>query len=184
LESFHLAVKQQAHGKFMISSTLGCRKMFTMNLIIKMAGPENLCVNPILYHFGTNFYYFHEDKVFSITHEDARVITAQPETFYIVDGHDANPVHSECLTLFIAPSRNPNFKDWHYHAQITPSYFPIWSKEELLQFWELCYQTIKDATVVARFKEYRGVAHYIFWQREEPPSLEGVIMDSNAQKNI
>jgi len=32
-----------------------------------MASPEIL--RPILYHFGTVFYYFHEDKVFSVTHE-------------------------------------------------------------------------------------------------------------------
>jgi hypothetical protein len=183
-ESFRLAVEQRPRGKFALSSTPGCGKTFATNLIFKMASPEILRVNPILYHFGTVFYYLREDKVFSVTHELAGMIAIRPETFYIVDGRDANPVHSKCLTLFIASPRNPNFKDWYYHAQITPSYFPVWSLDELLQCRALCYQTIEEATVVARFQKYGGVARYVFWHQEDPPSLESVIIDSDARKSI
>ena len=65
-----------------------------------------------------------------------------------------------------------------------PSYFPVWSIDELHQGRKLCYQTIEVATVTDRFEKYGGVAHYIFRQQGEPPSLEGVIIDSDTWKNI
>ena len=182
---FLLAVEQQPHGRFALSSTPGCGKTFATNFIFKMAASEDLLrVKPILYHFGKAFYHFHENRVFSVTPKIAMDIAIQPETFYIVDGHDATPVHSKCLTLFIASPCNNNFKDWYYHAQVMPLYFPPWSIEELLRCRELCYQMIDKATVATRFKEYGGVAHYVFWPHEETPSLEGVIMDSDAQRSI
>jgi hypothetical protein len=184
-QSFLLAVERWPCGKFALSSTPGCGKTFATNLIFRMAASENLLQGkPILYQFGTDFHHFHEDKVFNITRQIAGVIAVQPETFYIVNGRDANPVTSDCLTLFIASPSNIYFKDWHYHAQTTPLYFPTWSIEELLRCRELCYQMIEETTVAARFRRYGGVARYVFWQHGEPPSLDDIVMDSDARKGI
>ena len=65
-----------------------------------------------------------------------------------------------------------------------PLYFRTWSLDELLQCWVLCYQTIEEATVITRFQKYGGVACYVFWQQEDLPSLENVVMDSHARKSI
>jgi len=91
---------------------------------------------------------------------------------------------SKCMTLFIASSRNNNFKDWYYHKTVTPLYFPIWSWDELRQCRELCYQGISEKTIKSRYERYGGIARYVYWQPGDPPSLEAAVADSNARKSI
>jgi len=155
------------------------------NFIFKMAYSHPLLRNkPILYQSGKDFFYFELDKVFYIDRKAAVQIAISDKTFYILDGLDTEPVHSEFLTLSMASPRSNYFKNWHYHAQITPSYFPVWSLNELRDCRALCYPMFDAATVDRRYKQYGGIARYVFWPNEEPPSLEGVIADSDARKSI
>ena len=155
------------------------------NFIFKMAHSHPLLRNKlILYQSGQEFFYFEQDKVFLIDDHAAARIALSDKTFYILDGFNTEPVHSKCLTLFMGSSRSDYFTDWHYKAQITPSYFPAWSLKELRDCRTLCYPTIDVATVDRRYKQYGGDATYVFWSHGEPPSFEGVITDSDARKSI
>lgn len=179
---FLLGVKQRPHGKFAPSSSPGLGKTMGTNLVIKLADSDPLLRDrPILYQFSSDFFYLHSDKVIIVSRIQAVEIAAHPKTFYILDGHNADPVLSTCLTLFISSPRSNNFKDWYYHAQIIPSYFSVWSLSELRQCRELCYRAIDEATVDARYRKYGGIARYVFWKNGEPPSLEGVIAYSDAR---
>jgi hypothetical protein len=181
---FLLAVKQRPRGRFALSSSPGCGKTFAITFIFKMAITEPFLRDySILYQFQTAFYHFRSDTIVQVDRGEAENITLLPETFYILDGPDAEPVHSICLTLFISSPRNI-FKDWHYHSKITPSYFPVWSLEELRQCRALCYPTIDEATVDTRYLQYGGIARYVFWEDGKPPSLEAIITDSNARRSI
>ena len=174
------AAQKWPTGKFALSSSPGCGKTMVTNYLFKMAHSHPILQNkPILYQSGKAFFYFNLDKVFYIDRNAALKLAINNQTFYILDGLDAKPVHSECLTLFIASPRSNHFKDWHYHAQITPSYFPVWSLNELRDCRALCYPEFDVATV-----DRGGIARYVFWPNEEPPSLEGVIADSNARKSF
>ena len=138
----------------------------------------------ILFQFGMEFYYIHSgsEKVFVVDRESAGNVAMSPNTFYVLDGLNADPVLSQCLTLYIS-SPCDNFKDWHYHAQTTPLYFPVWTLDELRQCRAACYPEIDLATVDDRYRRYGGIARYMFC-REEPPSIESVLSDSNARKYI
>jgi hypothetical protein len=182
---FILDVGQDPYRKFALSSSPGSGKTVATNFIFKMATSHPLlCDMPILYQFKTDFYYIQLDNVFKVTRDVASGIAIRPETFYLLDGLNADPVYSECLTLFIASPHNNNFKDWHYHETITPLYFPIWSWDELRQCRELCYQGISEETVKSRYERYGGIARYVYWQPGDPPSLEAAATDSNARQSI
>jgi hypothetical protein len=144
---------------------------------------EFLCNKSILYQFKTVFYYIRSENVFKVDRRRAEDLAILSDTFYVLDGLNADPVPSQCLTLFISSPRNNNFKDWHYHAQIKPSYFPVWSLDELRQCRAVCYADIDLGIVEDRYRQYGGIARYVFWPGE-PPSIESVIGDSDARKSI
>jgi hypothetical protein len=152
-----------------------------------MASTEPLLRSrPILYQFKTEFYHFRSDQVLGINRERASEIARLPDTFYIMDGKNADPVHSDCLTLFFSSPRSDTFKDWHSHAKITPLYFPVWSLDELQSCREQCYSTIEPKIVDKRYWQYGGIARYVFWteEGEEPPSIKTAVQDANARKCI
>jgi hypothetical protein len=125
---FVLAAQRKPTGKFALSSSPGCGKTFATNFIFKMATSNAFLKNRrIIYQYKKSFYLFQSDKVFQVERNAAEAAARLSDTFYVLDGHDADPVHSDCLTLFISSPRSNNFKDWHYQAQITPLYFPVWS---------------------------------------------------------
>src|SRR6266446_5487041 len=82
----------------------------------------------------------------------------------------------------MASSCSNYFKDWHYHAQITPSYFLVWSLSKLCDFCAMCYPMFDIATVDHWYKKYGGITCYVFWPNEEPPSLKDIITDSDASQ--
>jgi hypothetical protein len=183
-EIFLEAAKERPFGKFALSSTPGCGKTTANNFIFKMAASEPFLRNrPILYQFEDAFYFLKFDYVHRVDRNSAQRIAGDPETFYVLDGHNVTPVHSECLTLFISSPRSDTFKNWH-HAMIVPRYFPVWSLEELRSCRELCYSSISDEIVDGRYRKYGGVARYMFWTEGEPNPIEGAIADSDARKGI
>jgi hypothetical protein len=182
---FLAAAENDPCGKFALSSSPGCGKTSAANFIFKMAhSTPSLRKKPILYQFKDAFFYLTSDKVFDVDRPTAYQFARDSNTFYILDGPDADPVTSMCLTLFISSPRSERFKDWHYHAQITPSYFPVWSLDELHSCRELCYPQITVETVDDRYRKYGGIARYVFWTGRDPPSIEAVLEDSNARKSI
>jgi hypothetical protein len=182
---FITGVKQHPRGKFALSSSPGCGKTISINFIFKMIqSVDSLSNRPILYQFKQEFIYIKSDQVFNVGYDVAVKITLNQETIYILDGRDANPLSSRCLTLFISSPRSNSFKDWTYQAQITPLYFPVWSFDELLLCRELCYKEIDKATVKDRYNKYGGIARYVFWSQGQPPSIEGVVADRNARNSI
>jgi hypothetical protein len=182
---FLKAAKERPKGKFALSSSPGCGKTIANNFIFKMAASDPfLRDKSILYQFGAHFYHFKSGSVGHIDRNTALTIASLPDTFYVLDGLDASPVHSECLTLFISSPQSNIFKDWHYHAQIVPRYFPVWSLEELRQCRIYCYPTISQEVVDRRYERYGGIARYVFWPNEEPPSIQAAVFDSDARKSI
>jgi hypothetical protein len=185
-EMFRRVVEKKPTAKFGVSSSPGCGKTFFTNLFLKMAAsvPE-LQNKPILYQFKSSFFYFDSDKVFLIRFDEALKIALLPETFYILDGLNAEPLKSDCLTLFIASPRNNAFQDWNRHAKIVPCYFPVWTLDELRECRTICYPDISKETVDLRYERYGGIARYVFWpQDEEPPSIEGVVADRDARQSL
>jgi hypothetical protein len=178
------SAKQKPTGKFALSSSPGCGKTFAINFIFKMAYAHPfLRDKAILYQFQEEFFHIQSDKVFDVDRAKAYGIAMRPNTFYVLDGFGARPVYSECLTLFISSPRHDYFKHWYYHAMILPSYFPVWSLEELRDCRALCYPTIDPATVDDRYRKYGGNPHCVFWPGE-PPSIEGVVANRDARKSI
>jgi hypothetical protein len=105
---FLAGVAERPKGKFALSSSPGCGKTMATNVIFKLANSTPLLQDkPILYQFSSAFFYFHSDKVISVDRNKAIEFAVLPETFYILDGRDADPVHSICLTLFISPLPHP-----------------------------------------------------------------------------
>jgi hypothetical protein len=183
-DKFLEAVKKNPVCKFGLSSTPGCGKTMANNLIFKMAASDPLlCQKPILYQFKTAFYLFKRDSVHVINRRAAQMIALNPKTFYVLDGPEVEPVHSECLMLFISSPRN-TFKDWHYHQQIVPLYFPVWSLDELRECRTLCYLIISRDVVDRRYNKYGGIAHYVLWPKEEPPPIEAIVSDPKAHESI
>jgi hypothetical protein len=182
---FILDVGQGRVRKFALSSSPGCGKTAATNFIFKMTTSHPLlCDTPILYQFMTNFFLIQSDIVSIVTRGVASAIAMRPETFYLLDGLNADPLHSKCLTLFISSPRNDYFKDWHLHQTITPLYFPVWSWDELQQCRKSCLLGISEETVKNRYERYGGIAHYVYWQPGDPPSLEAAVADSNARKSL
>ena len=182
---FILHAGQDPYRKFALSSSPGCGKTVAANFIFKMATSHPLLRDkPILYQFKTDFFYIQLDNVSKVTRDVASNIAVRPETFYLLDGLNADPLLSKCMTLFIASPHNNNFKDWYYHKTVTPLYFPIWSWDELRQCRELCYQGISEETIKSRYERYGGIARYVYWQPGDPPSLEAAVADSNARKSV
>lgn len=178
-------IQERPSGKFALSSSPGCGKTISVNFIFKMVqSVASLSNKPILYQFKTTFIYIVSDKVFKVDHGTAGIIVLKPDTFYILDGRDADPLLSSCLTLFISSPRSNNFKDWTYQKQITPLYFPVWSLDELRRCRGLCYKEIDQATVDDRYMKYGGIARFVFWWPGEPPSIEAAIADRNARQSI
>jgi hypothetical protein len=125
-DKFLKDVKAEPEGKFALSSSPGCGKSMADNFIFKMAASDPLLSHkPILYQFGKTFYHFNLDSVFLIDRMTAQNIALLKETFYVLDGHSVDPLHSECLTLFISSPLSDTFKKWHYHTQISPRYLPV-----------------------------------------------------------
>jgi hypothetical protein len=143
-----------------------------------------LCQKQIIYQFKTAFHLFKSDNVRDIDRNTTKMTARNPETFYVLDGLDADPVHSECLTLFISSPRSNIFKDWYTHAQTEPWYFPVWSLEELQECRKHCYPTISCDVVDGRYEKYGGNARYVFWPEGDPPFIEGVVSDPDARKGI
>jgi hypothetical protein len=182
---FLKAVEKQEGGKFALSSSPGCGKTTANNFIFKMAASHpSLSQKSILYQFGAAFFHFKSDTVYQIDRMTAGMIALLPETLYIIDGLDASPQTSSCLTLFISSPRSNIFKHWHTHAQIVPRFFPVWSLEELRECRQQCYKTIEDEVLDRRYKQYGGIARYVFWRNEEPPSIEATLADADARKSI
>jgi hypothetical protein len=179
------AAKRRPLGKFALSSTPGCGKTAAFNFILKMAASDPLLKDkPILYQFKAFFYHFKSDSVYAIGSKAAQKIARRSETFYIIDGHNADPVQSDCLTLFISSPRSDTFKNWYYHAMTTPWYFPVWSLKELRDCREVCYPTISEEVVDRRYEQYGGIARYLFWTDQDPPAIKFVVADSDARKSI
>jgi hypothetical protein len=106
-KKFLEAVKMQPMGKFALSSSPGCGKTTANNFIFKMAASDpHLHLNPILYQVKEVFYHLKSSMVYIVDHKEAHIIASLPETFYVIDGHDADPVHSLSLTLFISSPRS------------------------------------------------------------------------------
>jgi hypothetical protein len=143
-----------------------------------------LCNKLILYQFKASFSVLGPESVVEIDVLHARLMALEPDTFYILDGLDANPLSSECLTLFISSPRSASFKDWCYHAMVTPWYFPVWSLDELRDCRQLCYPSVDPTTLSKRYEQYGGVARYVFWSENAPPSLEATMADTNARRDI
>jgi hypothetical protein len=142
-KKFLEAVKMWPMGKFTLSSSPGCGKTTANDFIFKMAAWDpHLHLKPILYQVKEVFYHLKSSMVYIVDHKEAHIIASLPETFYVIDGHDADPVHSLCLTLFISSPQSNNFKDWYFHQQIEPWYFLVWSLEELCNCQEQRYLTI------------------------------------------
>ncbi|KAM6496299.1 hypothetical protein JOM56_009005 [Amanita muscaria] len=178
-------VAKDPNGKFALSSTPGCGKTFATNFIFKLASMTPLLEKKeILYQFKSSFYLYQSDKVTKIKKNMAEQKAIDKETFYILDGCDADAVTAECLTLFISSPRSNTFKDWYVHAMITPKYFPVWSLEELQSCRELCYPTLDAKTVDDRYQQYGGVARYVFFQAGKPPCIESAISDADARRSI
>lgn len=184
-DRFLEAVKKRPMGKFALCSSPGCGKTTADNFIFKIAASDPfLSQKSILYQFKEAFYHFKSDTVYGVDRNTARTIACLPETFYILDGRDADPVRSTCLTLFISSPRSNIFKDWCYHAMIEPWYLPVWSLEELRNCRTQCHPTISQEVVDHRYEQYGGIARYVFWPEGEPPSIEGVVSDTNARQSI
>jgi len=182
---FILDVEQDPSRKFALSSSPGCGKTVATNFIFKMATSHPLLHDkPILYQFKTDFYSIQLDNVSRINCDVASGIAICPETFYLLDGLDADPMHSRCLTLFIVSPCNNNFKNWYYQCTITPLYFPIWSWDEFWQCQELCYQGISEETIKSWYERYGGIAHYVYWQPGDLPSLEAAVTESIIESFI
>jgi hypothetical protein len=172
------SIEQRPIGKFALSSTPGCGKTFATNYIFKMASTNPyLCNKPILYQYKTEFFYFRSDKVFAVDRGRATTIAQSHDTFYILDGYNADPVSSECLTLFISSPCSSHFEHWCYEAQITPLFFPVWSLDELQSCRDQCYHQMIDRTTVdERYEQYGGIPRFVFWDGE-PPSIEAAVDD-------
>jgi hypothetical protein len=141
-------------GKFALSSIPGS---MATNFIFKMAA--FLFGMPILYQFKKAFYHVKSNRVYGINRERDETIARLPDTFYVVDGHNADPVESQCLTLFISSPRSDTFKHWHYDAQIVPRFPPVWSLHELRNCRNYCYPIIDMQVVARRYEHYGG---YVF----------------------
>ena len=172
-------------GKFALSSTPGCGKTTANNFIFKMASSEPfLHQKPILYQLEETFYHFRFDYVYIVDRMTAERIACRRDTFYVIDGNNAKPVHSKCLSLFISSPLNNTFKDWHYEAKVSPWYFPVWSLEELHNCRAYCYPNISVQDVLLRYKKYGGVARYVFCTDEKLPGIECAVADSDARKSL
>ena len=134
--------------------------------------------------YATGFFYIKLDKVRKVTEIEAEDIVDNEETFYILDGLNARPLASSCLTLFISSPRSDYFKTWLDDAKVTSSYFPVWSLHELSDCRMLCYEMLTQEVVEDRYRQYGGIPRYMFWEPSEPPSLEGALADSDARKCI
>lgn len=169
-----------------LSSTPGCGKTMSFLFILaKLQTTDVLRDKPILYQFGDTYHYYTSSNVFLISRERAYNVACDANTFYIIDGKNAVPLPSKCLTLFIASPRNDYFKDWYFHKKITPLYFPVWSLEEILDCRIRCYSSISEEAVKDRYKIYGGVARFVFWPGStEPPSIASAVQDANARKSI
>ena len=172
-------------GKFALSSTPGCGKTTANNFIFKMASSEPfLHQKPILYQLEETFYHFRFDYVYIVDRMTAERIACRRDTFYVIDGNNAKPVHSKCLSLFISSPLNNTFKDWHYEAKVSPWYFPVWSLEELHNCRAYCYPNISVQDALLRYKKYGGVARYVFCTDEKLPGIECAVADSDARKSL
>ena len=114
---------------------------------------------------------------------EAHKIAIEEETFYILDGDDAEDVPSHCLTLFISSPRD-YFRSWLDEVMTTSPYFPVWTLDELRKCRMLCYGTIAQTVVDDRYSQYGGIPRYVFCPPAELPSLENVIADSDARESI
>ena|ERR1700722_1410390 len=59
------------------------------------------------------------------------------------------------LTRYVTSPRGKDFKGLHYHAKIMPWYLPVWFLDELRQCRALCHQSVDQATVDSRYKQYQ-----------------------------
>jgi len=158
---FLLDIKRTPTGKFGLSSTPGCGKTTAINFILKMASsvPE-LRDRPVLLQYREEFFHIKSDRVFRITMMEAQKIAIEEETFYILDGHDAEDMPNHCLTLFISSPRD-YFRSWLDEVMTTSSYFPVWTLDELRECRMLCYGTIPQTVVDDRYRQYGGIPRYV-----------------------
>ena len=98
--------------------TCGPEQRLTKGMVLRMASSHHLflIVNTVyivpiyvlnIYFLLTHircaqYYYIHLDNVSKVTCDVASNIAVCPDTFYLLDGLDADPLLSKCMMLFIA----------------------------------------------------------------------------------
>ena len=141
-EEQFLDAKQRLQGKFSPSRFSSCGKTLT-NFIFKTwtAITESSLVNYSTFRqFKQNSLYFRSDTAFKVDHKEAGDLTLLPNTFYILDGRDADPGSQQCSSRPLAAifSRTGTIK-CRSHRHISP----------LPQCRSLCYPAVDEATVDA-----------------------------------
>ena len=126
--------------------------------------------------YATSSRRIHLEKVFIIDPNRAWDITMLPDTFYVPDGLNADPVPSHCLTLFIfAPLRQ--FQGSALSCTDHAALFPLLD----LRCRAACHPEIDLVTVDDRYWRYGGIARYVFCHEESlAPSIESVLSDCKS----
>lgn len=195
---FQLLLGQIERGtkSFAISGTPGIGKSLFFVYILFQILKNQLFWKPkrIVYHTRTSFECFDLGQyiVTRILQFDAEGYVRRPETFYVVDGRDANPLLSSCVSLFLSSPRSEYFKDYVKQRKATVWYFPIWTNEELESCRQSCYVDFPSGVLADRYCVYGGVARFMFadykigqeYVRDDPTDMETALADVKAAKGV
>ena len=180
-------VRREPNGTNALSGTPGIRKRFiVIYLFARMPDTPSLAGRDILYQRSDRFYLFSPKVDVFLVNDLPSVmnLVTISSTFYIIDGHMAEPVDSKCLTLFMSSPRNHMFQDWCKEQTTYPLYLPVWTLEELETCHPECYPDLSSENLESRYLRYGGVPRTVFWTHGELPSIDGTINDANARKSI
>jgi hypothetical protein len=188
-EWFELFAAKAKVGKitFAVSGTPGIGKSWlTIYLLFRIPRSQDLRNRNIIYQYGHQFYHFDLNGEVRRISETLAVTIAHGKTaIYIIDGKHSLPlqVAAPCITIYISSPRNPDFDEWCKQQMISPSYFPVWTLNEIILCQSQCYESCSIGVIEHRFTRYGGIPRIIFTS-EEPPSVKALIADANARKSI
>lgn len=187
---FELFSRQAKRGEttFAVSGTPGIGKSWlAIHFLYSIPRSQDLAGKDILYHYGDQFYHFAcNGEVRRVSKETATDLAHGKPAIYIIDGKHsiALQVANPCISIYISSPRNSDFDEWCKQKKIDPSYFPVWTLDEILACQLQCYASLSVAVIELRFTQYGGIPRIVFTSKAQPPSIEALINDANARKSI
>jgi len=190
VDVFDLLVKRIGYSEksFAISGTPGIGKsLFFVYIMFQIVKGRLLNFKQILYQRGTSFecFYFKE-KIVCDSKENAYILVRDPETLYIIDGRDSEPLLSSCVVLFISSPRSEQYKEFVKQKTAKQFFLPVWTFEELQNCRMCCYSSLPLDLICSRYQIYGGAARPVFhsdftWMLED---MGAALADVDAVKGV